>query len=100
MSTIYVDTGQIAQAASNVERLNGSLESKLEPVTEAVNRVRNTWDGAAADAVVSYYNGSLRPILDAQKLNIQNFVQFMKTCAAAGYEQTEEASTSLADAFN
>jgi len=99
MSNININTDSVDTIAANVERFSKTMLDKLEALTTAVDRVRNSWDGSVSNAVVDLYNSSVKQALDQQTTAIGNFVQFLRKRTVEGYNAVEQQNTSLADQF-
>lgn len=99
MSKITVNTDAVDAIAGNVDRLSQSMLDKLEPLTAAVERVQNSWEGSVSSMVVDVYNSTVRQSLDQQTAAVGNFVQFLRKRTVEGYTSVEQKNTSLADQF-
>ena len=92
--TIRINTDEVRAIASEIERINGQLKEQLEMGKKQIDNLGNTWTGKAADDTRSEFNG-----FAAKYFQIQQYVTFLRRNVAEGYDQTETANSSLAEAF-
>ena len=99
MADLKINTALVQSTAQSMQRKNDFMRIRFSDVELAVNRLGNSWDGAASEKAISkmqqlkkQFNGARYDVLD-------NFVQFMLQQVNLGYENTEQVNVSLADQF-
>lgn len=97
--TIRINTDEVRAIASEIERINGQLKEQLEMGKKQVNNLGNTWTGKAADETKSEFNGFAAKYFQTYYDIIQQYVTFLRRNVAEGYDETENANTSLAEHF-
>lgn len=96
---VRVNTDQVGQIASNLEKLNKRLREELERSKSIVNDLKNVWSGEAANETISSFNEFANKYFQTYEDILQNYVNFLRTNVEQGYFDTEVANISLADAF-
>lgn len=96
---IKIDTEQVAQIANNLEKLNGDLLETLEKGKTAVNSLRNTWEGQAADATIESFNRFAANYFQSYHDILNQYVLFLRHNVSEGYFQVEVTGKGLADSF-
>lgn len=99
-NSIRVDTDQVAQIASNLEKLNKDLTQQLNDSKKVIDNLKNIWTGEAADATVNAFDSFAANYFQNYEDIITQYVQFLRTNVEQGYFETETANVGLADAFN
>lgn len=98
-NSIRVNTDQVAQIASNLEKLNASLSENLTDSKATIDQLANIWEGEAAQATISSFDEFANKYFQNYADIIQQYVSFLRTNVEQGYFETENANISLADAF-
>lgn len=96
---IKIDTDQVVQIANNLSQLNDDLQAKLEEVKNAIINLETVWTGEAATATKDAINEFATEYFQSYHDLINEYVEFLKTNVAEGYEQTENTNITLADSF-
>lgn len=99
MADLKVDTGLVLTCAVKLENANNKIRDGFPSVERAINRLDNTWEGAAATNAISKFNEMRSQMPEARYTVLSNYINFLRNQVGEGYEQTEAANTSLADAF-
>ena len=99
MATLKVNSQQVIGVANKIKGINGQIKDEFRSAQNAVTRLDNVWDGAAASNAISKFNAIRNAYCDARYNVVDNFVAFLYEQVGEGYAQTEAANTSLADAF-
>lgn len=98
-NSIRVNTDQVEQIASNLERLNKRLTEELTNSKVTVDQLGNIWDGEAAQATISAFDEFAAKYFQNYEDIITQYVQFLRTNVSQGYFETETQNIGLADAF-
>ena len=98
-NSIRVNTDQVAQIASNLERLNKRLTEELTNSKATVDQLGNIWEGEAAQATISSFDDFAAKFFQNYEDVITQYVQFLRTNIEQGYFETETQNVGLADAF-
>ena len=98
-NSIRVNTDQVAQIASNLESLNKRLTQELTSSKQTIDNLANIWQGEAAQATISAFDGFAAKYFQNYEDVITQYVNFLRTNVDAGYFETETANIGLADAF-
>ena len=96
---IKIDTDQVVQIANNLSQLNDDLQVKLEEVKNAIINLETVWTGEAATATKDAINEFATEYFQSYHDLINEYVEFLRTNVAEGYEQTENTNITLADSF-
>ncbi|MDQ1144112.1 MAG: WXG100 family type VII secretion target [Bacillus sp. (in: firmicutes)] len=96
---IKVNTAQVADIASTIERLNKQLAEELKTSQNTIKNLSNTWDGEAAQATISSYEEFAAKFFQNYYEILDNYVKFLRLNVDQGYFETESVNTNLADAF-
>ena len=99
MAKLKVDTGVVITTVTNIRILNTEMRDAFESVQSAISRLDSSWDGSAATAAVSKFNEVKAAYVESRYNVVENFAKFLLQQVGEGYEQTEDANKSLADAF-
>lgn len=98
-NSIRIDTAQVGQIATNIERLNNRLTEELTNSKITIDQLANIWEGEAAQATISSFDEFANKFFQNYENIIAQYVQFLRTNVEQGYFETENANVSLADAF-
>lgn len=98
-NSIRVNTDQVAQIASNIERLNKRLTEELTNSKATIDQLSNVWEGEAAQATISSFDEFAAKYFQNYENIITQYVQFLRTNIEQGYFDTETQNIGLADAF-
>lgn len=98
-NSIRVNTDQVGQIASNLERLNKRLTEELNNSKATVDQLANIWEGEAAQATISSFDEFAAKYFQNYEDVITQYVQFLRTNIEQGYFDTETQNIGLADAF-
>lgn len=98
-NNIRVNTDQVSQIASNLERLNKRLTEELTNSKATVDSLASVWEGEAAQATIQAFDDFAAKYFQNYEDIITQYVQFLRTNVEQGYFETETANTGLADAF-
>ncbi len=97
MDYTIVDTAQVRQIASELEKLNTRLSEELKQAKATVSNYGNIYKGEASNATVAAFEGFAAKYFQTYEDIIKQYVNFLRRNIAEGYEQVEKANTSLAD---
>ncbi|MEE0863273.1 MAG: WXG100 family type VII secretion target [Lachnospiraceae bacterium] len=98
-NSIKVNTDQVAQIATNIEKLNKQLTEELNSSKSTIDQLANIWEGEAAQTTISAFDEFATKYFQNYEDVITQYVQFLRTNVETGYFETETANISLADAF-
>ncbi|MBQ7186004.1 MAG: WXG100 family type VII secretion target [Ruminococcus sp.] len=98
-NSIKINTDEVEQIASDLERLNGKLEDTLNHSKQTINDLDDIWEGEAAQATISAYNSFAQTYFQTYKDVLDQYVKFLRQNVAKGYTDTETTNINLADAF-
>ena len=101
MADFMVNTAQVREIAADMERQNEQLSQKLEECRQLIRHLTegNIWKGEAADATAAAFEEFSARYFKQYKDVIEQYVNFLRVNVAQGYEDTEAANTTYADAF-
>ena len=94
-----VNTDQVAQIASNIEKLNKRLTEELTNSKITIDQLSSIWEGEAAQSTISSFNEFATKYFQNYEDIITQYVVFLRTNVEQGYFETETQNISLADAF-
>ena len=97
---IRVNTDQVAQIASEIEKINKELRSLLADSKAAIETLKATWEGEAADTTSTAYNTFEQKYFDEYEELINQYVKFLRTNVDQGYTETETQNVGLAESFS
>lgn len=98
-NSIKVNTDQVGQIASTIERLNKRLREELENGKSAIDSLKNVWTGEASDATISAFSEFAAKYFQDYESIIAQYVSFLRTNVEQGYFDTETTNVALADNF-
>ncbi len=98
-NSIRINTDQVAETAANMENLNLQLDDILQKSRQAVDSLRNIWQGEAAEETIASYDAFSARYFENYKEIINNYVAFLRGNVQEDYIRTENANVSLAEAF-
>lgn len=98
-NSIKVNTDQVGQIASNLESLNKRLTEELNNGKQAIDNLKNIWEGEASQATIQSFDGFAARYFQTYEDIIQQYVKFLRTNIEQGYFDTETANVGLAEAF-
>lgn len=96
---ITLDTDQVLSIASQIESDNNNLKELLENTKQAIDSLSATWTGKAADETRASYTEFSNKYFQQYYDVLDQYVKFLRTNVSDQYSQTEQANTTLADAF-
>lgn len=98
-NSIRINTDQVNQIASNLERLNTRLTEELKNSKATIDQLANIWEGEAAQATISSFDEFAAKYFQKYENIITQYVRFLRDNVAQGYFDTETQNIGLADAF-
>ena len=98
-NNVRVNTDQVSQIASNLERLNNQLTEELTNSKATVDSLARFYEGEAAQATISSFDEFAAKYFQNYEDVITQYVQFLRTHVEQGYFDTETVNIGLADAF-
>lgn len=99
MANLKVNTDAAVAAAEHIKQYNEQMRDHFDTVLRAIQKLDNSWDGAAASAAMSKFNELKSQFPEARYNVLDNYVNFLLQQVGEGYVQTENANISLADQF-
>ena len=96
---IKVNTDLVVQTAGNIENLNKKLKEQLTECQTTIKNLSNVWEGEAATATISSFDEFAAKYFQNYYDIIDQYVKFLRSEVAEGYNVVETTNTSLADAF-
>ncbi len=96
---MFVDTDRVNALANAIDAKNEELNDALFNVTSSMKSLQGAWSGAAGEQVLALFNRINEECIEAQRLVIADYANFLRMRIAAGYEYVESTNTSLSDAF-
>lgn len=94
-----INTEEIMQIASNIEKLNNELNEKLEESKSTIEGLTNIYQGEAAENTISSYNTFASKYFQTYKDILQNYVKFLRTNVAEDYVKVETKNIQLSESF-
>lgn len=98
-NSVRVSTDQVAQIATNLEKLNTQLVETLTETKATIDNLANIWEGEAAQTTIASFDEFAGKYFNNYENIIAQYVQFLRTNVEQGYFDTEVANIGLADAF-
>ena len=98
-NNVTVNTDQVSQIASNLERLNGELSQQLKESKSTIDSLANIWEGEAAQTTIQSFDQFAAKYFQSYEDVIKQYVTFLRTNVEQGYFETEVQNINLADAF-
>ena len=99
MPNLLVNTDQIVATATELNTLNTQIKDGFDSVEKAINTLKKTWEGPAANNALTRFKASIPAGLEARYTALNNYSTFLLSSVGEGYVQTETVNTSLADLF-
>ena len=96
---IKVDTGRVLEIANNLDNLNQDLQTNLKDIQTTINNLSSSWTGNAANATKEAIDSFAKDYFQNYYDLVNQYVEFLRKNVVQGYEETENANTSLADSF-
>lgn len=96
---ITIDSEQVLGIASQLESDNRLLQDLLNESKETLNSLSRSWTGKAAEETRASYESFAGKFFQTYFDVIDQYAKFLRNNVAAGYEETEQVNTQLADAF-
>ena len=96
---ITVNTDQVGEIASNLEKLNKRLSEELNRGKQTVNNLSNIWSGEASQATLESFNEFATKYFQNYEDVITQYVQFLRLNVQQGYFDTETQNISIANSF-
>ena len=96
---VQINTAAVSATADQINLLNKKIRDELSDVDTAIQSLRNYWEGQAASSVIYNYDYIKRKFSDTRFSVLDGLVSFMKIQVGEGYEATEQAVATAADAF-
>lgn len=96
---IRVNTDQVGQIATNIEKLNKELLQDLQESESVIKDLLSSWEGEAAQETYSSFAKFAQQFFDSYYDTIDQYVKFLRVHVDEGYFETETANITLADAF-
>jgi len=94
-----ISTDQVAQIASEIEKLNKRLTEELNNSKVTIDQLANIWEGEAAQETISSFDEFAAKYFQNYENVITQYVQFLRTQVEQGYIDTETQNIGLAEAF-
>ena len=99
MAGVKINTDLVSATATKISGLNNEMRAGFNDVQNAIKKLDSAWDGAAATSAMNKFNAIKNAYCDARYNVVNNYVTFLRQQIDAGYVQTEQVNTSLADQF-
>ncbi|MCL1790058.1 MAG: WXG100 family type VII secretion target [Peptococcaceae bacterium] len=96
---IRVDTDQVGQIATNIERYNAQLDEALKKGQVSLQNLSSVWSGRAADDTINSFKSFVEKYSQLYHDMMDNYVKFLRLNIQSGYFETEQANIGLADMF-
>ncbi len=96
---IRVDTAAVRAAADKIRTINMEIDTEFTSVEAAVKKLIAKWHGTAAEQGINYYYDLKNELVPARLRVIDQMANFLLVQVGLGYEETEKAISSAADAF-
>lgn len=101
---INVNTEVANTTAEEIQNFNQAIDNEFESVKNAMYLLCCNWSGAAAEQANTKFNSLQYEYVENQTTKranvLKQYVRFIQEEVGEGYEKTEQANSSLADAFN
>ena len=98
-NSITVNTDQVNDIASEIERLNNKLSEALKSSKATIDNLNNIWKGEAANTTITSFDEFANKYFQNYEDIIAQYVAFLRENVAKGYFEIEKANVSLGDAF-
>lgn len=99
MDNLKINTDSAVTAARNIGNINKQIRDGFSSVHSAIKQLDSSWDGSASTKAIRKFSEIKQKYSDARFNVVDNYVKFLLQQVGQGYEQTEQANKSLADAF-
>ena len=99
MAYLKINTESAVTAANNIGTINKQIRDEFSSVQAAIKQLDTVWDGSASTKAIEKFGELKNKFSDARYKVLNNYVNFLLQQVGQGYEQTEQANKSLADAF-
>ena len=96
---IQINTALVDQAAAAIANENDALKNAYAEIDSAVSSLRGAWSGSACDACCKKAEYIKTTYKNARHAVVADFIRFLNLQVSSGYEATEKAISSAADAF-
>ncbi len=94
-----IKTEEILSLATKIENNNNKIHETLKAVKTEVDNLSKSWSGAAASSTQSAVEAFANEYYDKYKKMIEQYVDYLRTNAAAGYEETESGNENIGQGF-
>lgn len=95
--SIKVSSQVLTDTASEIDRINASLDEKLNNINKNMNDLESYWRSDAASDIRAAMN-ALKPRFEEYKNVVKSYADFLRT-TAQNYENTESTIQNNASAF-
>ena len=99
MAEMRVDTEMVVDTAKSFEGLNNRIRDKFSDVENGVNNLKNFWSSPSSGQSFAKFTDIKNNYCDARYSAVRSYISFLLQQVGQGYEATEDANKSLADAF-
>lgn len=99
MSRLRIDTDIVASVVASVRACNSRIRDDFEGIRNAVTELNSNWNSPASANMLKKMQNLDFYYKDTRYNEMDNFTSFLNNQVKEGYEETENANTSLADMF-
>ena len=92
-----IDTGVIKSTADKIKAQNNKLSATLESTKNVIHGLRGVWSGDAAESTINAFDRFYNKYAQEYEKDLNEFVNFLNSNAAEGYEATERKVQREAD---
>ena len=96
---VKINTTLVAYTATKLSYENNVLYHKYDDIDKAISNLKRNWSGTACDQCCRKAEYIKSQFKDARYTVVNDFVRFMRQQVGEGYEATEAAISSAANAF-
>ena len=96
---IQINTAVLLDTATNISNENLLLRNSYDDIDMIVSNLKKHWSGSACDTCCKKADFIKAKFKDTRYAVVEDFVRFMRLQVGEGYETTETAISSAADAF-
>jgi WXG100 family type VII secretion target len=94
-----VQTEEILNLANKIEKNNNNINTTLKAVKTEVDNLSRSWSGEAATATTQAVDSFAAEYYDKYKEMIEQYVDYLRTSAAEGFETTESSNQNIGQGF-
>lgn len=99
MADMIVNTEQVAQMATELEKLNERLTDELNNCKKTVDQLVKVYQGEASQVTIDVFDAFAEKYFQNYKDIINQYVKFLRENIAEGYSNIIKKNITLAESF-